>query len=119
MLVAARPQRKGRMTQLNREKFAARVKEIERAIYRRHHALPPLRVLPEDEVRPGVVPGASDGAGAPELEVGGQWGSYNRTFWLLGEVVVPAEWAGETVLLLLRLGERGRIEGPEALAYVD
>src|SRR5688572_11637263 len=102
------------------EKFAARIAEIEAAIYRRRQELPPLRVAPA-----GVVGPHAPQPDWPELPVDGRWGGYAQTVWLHGEVAIPADWAGETTLLLVRLGDyhaiAGRllIAGPEALAYLD
>ncbi len=109
------------MVDVTMRKFAARVAEIEGAVYRRRQALPPLRVAPEGRGGPAATPGAD----WPELPVGGRWGGYNQTAWLHGEIAVPAEWAGETVLLLVVLGDYTplppyvRMAGPEALAYLD
>jgi alpha-mannosidase len=104
------------------EKIAARVAELERAVYRQRLALPPLRLAPAGS-RPDL--GAAINPSWPEVPVGGQWGGYNQTAWLLGELAIPREWAGQQVLLFVRLGNyRGigfdiLIAGPEALAYLD
>jgi alpha-mannosidase len=109
------------MDQMRLRKFAARVAEIERAIHRRRRELPPLRLAP-----PGAGgPRAAAGTDWAEVPVGGQWGGYNQTAWLHGELVIPPEWAGEAVVLLVRLGDYTpltgyvRLAGPEALAYLD
>ena len=101
-------------------KFAARVAEIEAAVYRRRQPLPPLRLAPEGVTGPQAV--RDDWA---EVPVDGRWGGYGRTVWLHGRIAIPADWAGEAVLLLARLGDyhliggRLLIAGPEALAYLD
>ncbi|MFN8538750.1 MAG: alpha-mannosidase [Thermomicrobiales bacterium] len=101
-------------------KFAARIAELETAIYRRRHDLPPLRLAP-----PGVVGPQAPHPDWPALPVDARWGGYAQTVWLHGELTIPADWAGETVLLHVRLGDyhaiAGRllIAGPEALAYLD
>jgi hypothetical protein len=104
------------------EKFAARVAELERAVYRQRQALPPLRLAPAGG-RPDQQ--AALDPSWPEVPVGGQWGGYNQTAWLLGDLAIPEEWAGQQVLLSVRLGNYRAlgfdilIAGPEALAYLD
>ncbi|HEV7214295.1 MAG TPA: alpha-mannosidase [Chloroflexota bacterium] len=104
------------------EKFAARVAELERAVYRQRRALPPLRLAPAGappDLRAAINPSW------PETPVGAAWGGYNQTAWLLGELAIPQEWAGQHVLLSVRLGNYRAlgfdisIAGPEALAYLD
>ncbi len=101
-------------------KFAARIAEIEAAVYRRRQPLPPLRLAP-DGVR-GPQAAQDDWA---EVPVDGRWGGYGRTVWLHGRIAIPAAWAGEAVVALVRLGDyhliAGRLlmAGPEALAYLD
>lgn len=104
------------------EKFAARVAELERTVYRQRQALPPLHLAPAG-VRPDLHVGSDPSW--PEVPVGGLWGGYNQTAWLLGELAIPQEWAGQQVLLAVRLGNYRAfgfdilIAGPEALAYLD
>lgn len=110
------------MVDKTRQKFAARVAEIEGAVFRQHQPLPPLRLAPEGAVGPDAP---TDRAGWSEVPVGGRWGGYGQTVWLHGEIAVPREWAGERVELRVRLGDYALIAGnllmagPEALAYLD
>ena len=62
----------------------------------------------------------------PAVPVGGRWGGvYGRTWWFHGDVALPDDWAGEAVVLLVRLGDYAtlpgeiRMAGPEGLAYLD
>ena len=102
-------------------KFAARIAEIEGAVFRQRRSLPPLRLAPAGAGGSGQR-AATDWV---ELPVGGSWGGYGQTVWLHGEIAVPAEWAGERVELVIRLGDYALIAGnlliagPEALAYLD
>src|SRR4051794_6359370 len=103
------------------QKFAARIAEIEAAVFRQRQALPPLRLAPGGVSGPATP---TDEAAWDEVPVGGRWGGYGQTVWLHGEVAVPAAWAGERVELLVRLGDYELIAGellmagPEALAYL-
>ncbi len=83
-------------------KFAARIAELDAAIYRQRQPLPPLRLAPSDAV--GPTPD-TDPATWPEVPIGGLWGGYGRTVWFHGEIAIPAAWASETVVLLVRLGD--------------
>lgn len=100
-----------------------RIGEIERAVFRTRHSLPPLRVAPG---APGPdQAGRWPEADWPEVPVGGHWGGPDQTVWLHGPVEIPADWAGQAVYLIVRLGDYEavrrwfRLAGPEALAYLD
>jgi len=105
-------------------KFAARIAEVEEAVVRWHHALPPLRLAPGDDGGIGQFPQGNPAMWA-EVPVGGQYGDYERTVWLRGEIAFPSEWLGRAADLSVVLGDyrqiAGRIlmGGPEALAYLD
>src|SRR3954469_19320333 len=113
------------MSTMNLQKFAARIREIEAAVYRRHQELPALEVSAPSYDAVPPPRGVASGPPVGTVKVGDQWGGYNQSVWLRGEIAVPADWAGETVVLLVRLGTyeaiRGDIlmAGPEALAYID
>lgn len=108
---------------VQQKKLAARVGEIEGAVFRRHHPLPPLRAAPQGSGKETAT--AALDASWPEVPVGGQWGGFNQTVWLHGEIEVPADWAGEAVFLLIHLAGEGavppmnQLAGPEGLAYLD
>src|SRR3954470_20338407 len=95
------------------QKFAARIAEIEGAVFRQHQALPSLRLAPEGVVGPTTP---AEGVAWDEVPVGGHWGGYGQTVWLHGEIAVPAAWAGERVELLVRLGDYGLIAGELLMA---
>ncbi|HEU5330661.1 MAG TPA: alpha-mannosidase [Thermomicrobiales bacterium] len=109
------------MDEITLRKYAARVTEIETTVERRSLDLPPLRLAPAG----AGGPAATAGKDWPELPVGAAWGGYGVTVWLHGDVIVPDDWAGETVVLRLRLGDYRQIPGdiliagPEAMAYLD
>lgn len=112
------------MLNLDMGKFAARIAEVEEATVRWRCALPPLRLAPAGDGGITRFP-TSDPATWGEVPVGGQYGGYERTVWLRGEIAVPREWAGRAVDVSLVLGDyqqiAGRIlmGGPEAMAYLD
>ena len=78
------------------QKFAARVAEIEGAVFRQRQALTPLRLAPE-----GVVGAAlpADSAAWAEMPVGERWGGYGRTVWLHGEVAVQGKDGVRTIVV--------------------
>src|SRR5262245_50465907 len=89
-------------------KFAARVAEIEGAVFRRRRELPPLRLAPDGVDGPAAPAGAAAWA---EVPVGGRWGGYGQTVGLHGEIAVPREWSRERVELVVRLGDYALIAG--------
>jgi len=112
------------MLNLDIQKFAACVADVEAAVVRHRYALPPLRIAPDGDgdVR---IPPTSDPATWQEVPIDTPYGSYARTVWLRGELALPSECAGQAVDLIAVLGDydpllgRELLGGPEALAYLD
>lgn len=102
---------------LTEEKLAARIAELEPYRYRDAIAIHPLWMREDTSVNPPHYP--PDGDGWRQVSVGERWRGRDKYIWLKGEVHVPSEWQGKTVLFYLDLGSTGdgNNTGYEALFY--
>ncbi len=103
------------------QKITQRLKLITPLIYRQREALRPFRYLPlpNATTSPPIQPDVDDSEWAV-IEPGSYWGEWKTNFVLRSQFQIPAHWAGETVAVILPLGNAGEWFGhPEALIFVD
>lgn len=101
------------------ERLTRRIDEVAQHVYRQRAPQPEWRILPGAAATRALPP--ADDPRWRAIRVGEWWGQddANPWAWFHRQVTVPAEWAGQRVALLIRLGESHRPRFPEALAYRD
>lgn len=103
------------------EKLTKRLEQLEKYRYHRHRSLPvanyDFRIDEQAEV--AAMPPAD--AVWDRLSIGETWEGWDLTAWMRTSVVIPAAWAGETVVGLFDIGKTGggNTFGFEALLYVN
>lgn len=81
----------------------------------KHHIYPQRIPLPDWKMREGDIPSASETKFNDQawrtIEVPFPWGGYDKTAWFRRTVIVPSEFSGKPIALLLDL--------PESLVFVN
>ncbi|MBE3578018.1 MAG: alpha-mannosidase [Limnochordales bacterium] len=93
------------------DKLAKRQREIEPYQFRERMEVDNWRAMDGRLTREAARPGLDESAWR-RFGVGDTWGGRDATLWLRTRVVIPREWAGQKVVLRLRLGG-------EALVYLN
>ena len=99
------------------ETLRQHLERLQRSVYRQRLACDDLEIA-RHPLAAEPPPSLSQAAWKP-IHEGQHWGERQGEYWFRTRLVIPPEWTGETVALVLQLGPEGDVSGPEALVYVN